>query len=58
MSSSDLFELLRDNRAALLVCEAIGWLHMAGKACPYFLQKQAFDAAKAATTWEEVKWPT
>jgi hypothetical protein len=58
MSASDLFKLLRDNRAALLVCEAIGWLHMAGKACPYFLQKEAFDAAKAATKWEEVKWPT
>lgn len=58
MSASDLFKLLRDNRAALLVCEAIGWLHMARKACPDFLQKEAFDAAKAATTWEEVKWPT
>lgn len=58
MSASDLFKLLRDNRAALLVCEAIGWLHMARKACPDFLQKEASDGAKAATTWDELEWPT
>jgi CRISPR-associated Csx11 family protein len=56
MSASDPFKRLRDNRAALLVCEAIGWLHMAGKAHPEFVKQQASDAAKGATTWDELKW--
>lgn len=47
MSASDLLKLLRDNRAALLVCEAIGWLHMAGKAHPDFVRQQALDAKDA-----------
>ncbi len=47
MSASDPFKLLRDSRAALLVCEAIGWLHMAGKAHPDFVRQQALDAKDA-----------
>src|SRR5690606_34653093 len=58
MSASDLFKLLRENRAALLVCEAIGWLHMAGKAPSEFVKQQASDAGKGATTWDELKWAT
>lgn len=52
MSASDLFKLLRDNRAALLVCEAIGWLHMAGKAHPRFLRCHAKDASDDAKPWD------
>src|SRR5690606_5067705 len=52
MSASDLFKLLRDNRAALLVCEAIGWLHMAGKAHPRFLRRHAKDASDDAKPWD------
>src|SRR5690606_36142158 len=58
MSSSDPFKLLRDNRAALLVCEAIGWLHMAGKAHPDFVRQRASDATNGGTTWDELKWAT
>jgi hypothetical protein len=56
MSASDPFKALRDNRAALLACEAIGWLHMAGKAHPDFVQQQASDAMGGGTTWDELKW--
>ncbi|GIW42720.1 MAG: hypothetical protein KatS3mg077_0002 [Candidatus Binatia bacterium] len=37
-TSSDGFETLRAHRPLLLACEAIGWLHMAGKAHPDFLR--------------------
>ena len=56
MSTSDPFKPLRDHRAALLACETIGWLHMAGKAHPDFVQQQASDAMKGGTTWDELKW--
>jgi hypothetical protein len=39
MSASDPFKSLRDHRVALLACEAIGWLHMAGKAHPDFVRQ-------------------
>ncbi len=40
MSSSDkTFQTLRNHRPLLLACEAIGWLHMAGKAKADFLRK-------------------
>ncbi|HVZ31053.1 MAG TPA: hypothetical protein VG963_01425, partial [Polyangiaceae bacterium] len=58
MSASDPFKPLRDHRAVLLACEAIGWLHMAGKAHLDFAKQQASDAAKGATTWDELKWAT
>lgn len=58
MSASDPFKALRDNRAALLACEAIGWLHMAGKAHPDFVKQQASDAVKGATTWNQMSWAT
>src|SRR5690606_5427377 len=52
MSASDPFKLLRDSRAALLACEAIGWLHMAGKAHPEFLRSHAKDASDGAKKWK------
>jgi CRISPR-associated Csx11 family protein len=56
MNASDPFKTLRDSRAALLACEAIGWLHMAGKAHPNFVKQQASDATKGGTTCDELKW--
>jgi hypothetical protein len=58
MSASDLLQLLRDQRGALLACEAIGWLHMSGKAHPDFLRQQASDATASTLTWDELKWAT
>lgn len=40
LTSEDLVTLLRKHRAVLLACEAIGWLHMTGKAHPDFLRHQ------------------
>jgi hypothetical protein len=56
MSASDPFKSLRDHRAALLVCEAIGWLHMAGKAHPDFVRQRASDPTSGGTSWDELKW--
>ena len=40
MPNSDIsLSQLSDHRAVLLACEAIGWLHMAGKAHPDFLRQ-------------------
>src|SRR5690606_9257416 len=49
-------QTLRDNRAVLLACEAIGWVHMAGKAHPEFLrghggQSNGYDFKKWASSW-------
>lgn len=38
MSTTDPLQTLRDHRATLLACEAMGWFHMAGKAHPDFLR--------------------
>lgn len=56
MSAPDPLQPLRDQRAALLTCEAVGWLHMAGKAHPDFLRQQASDATSGGTTWNELTW--
>lgn len=56
MSATDPLQPLRDNRAALLACEAIGWLHMAGKAHPDFVRQQASDAPKGGATWKDLTW--
>lgn len=58
MSANDPLQLLRDNRAALLACEAIGWLHMAGKAHPDFVRQQALGATSGVQTWVELAWAT
>lgn len=55
MSANDPFQPLRDNRAALLSCEAIGWLHMAGKAHPAFVRRHAKDGDAAAKAWSYEK---
>lgn len=58
MSASDPIQLLRGSRAALLACEVIGWLHMAGKAHPQFVRQQARDAVvnDPSSDWPELKW--
>lgn len=56
MSLLDPLQTLRDNRAALLTCEAIGWLHMAGKAHPDFVKQQAHDYKKTDKRWDELTW--
>ncbi len=56
MSANDPLQPLRDQRAALLACEAIGWLHMAGKAHPDFVRQQASNATSGGTTWNELTW--
>lgn len=56
MSVTDPLKPLRDNRAALLACEAIGWLHMAGKGHHDFVRQQASDAPKGGTTWKDLTW--
>jgi hypothetical protein len=37
-NSAQMFQVLRQHRPLLLACEAIGWLHMTGKAHPDFLR--------------------
>jgi CRISPR-associated Csx11 family protein len=37
-SGADMAKVLQEHRSLLLGCEAIGWLHMAGKAHPDFLR--------------------
>ncbi len=56
MSANDPLKPLREDRAALLACEAIGWLHMAGKAHPDFVKQEASDATSGSTTSYELKW--
>ena len=58
MSANDPFKPLRDHRAALLACEAIGWLHMAGKAHPDFVGQKASEPNSGGTIWDELKWAT
>ena len=38
MTNVEAWDRLREHRPLLLACEAIGWLHMAGKARIKFLQ--------------------
>lgn len=49
---SELFERLQEHRLLLLACEAIGWLHMTGKAKVEFLKKHA----GAQIEYDEKKW--
>jgi CRISPR-associated Csx11 family protein len=55
MSISDgmkMMETLRGRRSLLLACEAIGWLHMAGKAHPDFLRHHG----GAGVSYEPKDW--
>jgi len=38
-NGAQMLQTLRDHRPLLLACEAIGWLHMTGKAHPDFLRR-------------------
>jgi CRISPR-associated Csx11 family protein len=48
----DLASALRAHRAVLLGCEAIGWLHMTGKAHPDFLRHHG----GAGISYDEKRW--
>jgi len=55
MSASDgkqMMEKLHGHRSLLLACEAIGWLHMAGKAHPDFLRHHG----GAGVSYEPKNW--
>jgi CRISPR-associated Csx11 family protein len=52
MSNCDAPKKLREFRPMLLACEAIGWLHMAGKAKDLFLQKHG----GASINYEYKEW--
>lgn len=56
MSESDSLKRLRDHREQLLTCEAIGWLHMAGKAHPDFLRQNASGGASTGKLWDVKTW--
>lgn len=47
-----MIEELRRHRPLLLACEAIGWLHMAGKAHPDFLRRHG----AAGVSYDEKGW--
>jgi hypothetical protein len=47
-----MFDQLRRHRPLLLACEAIGWLHMAGKAHPDFLRRHG----SAGVSYNEKGW--
>ncbi len=51
-TAEDMLESLRAYRALLLACEAIGWLHMAGKAHPDFLRRHS----SAGVSYKEKDW--
>ncbi len=52
MSNFDPAEKLRQHRPLLLACEAIGWLHMAGKARLKFLRKHG----GVKEDYDDLKW--
>lgn len=52
MSTFDPAEKLRQHRPVLLACEAIGWLHMAGKARMEFLRYHGGDNVQ----YDDLKW--
>lgn len=52
MSTFGPAETLRQHRPVLLACEAIGWLHMAGKARMEFLRKHGGDKVQ----YDDSKW--
>ncbi|GIW72673.1 MAG: hypothetical protein KatS3mg102_2215 [Planctomycetota bacterium] len=52
MSGAEMLEKLRTHRPLLLACEAIGWLHMTGKAHPDFLRSKG----GAGVSYNEKAW--
>lgn len=53
MNQDTSLEVLRCYRPLLLACEAIGWLHMTGKANIQFLQKHGGDSQ---IQYDDLKW--
>jgi len=51
-TGEEMFQELRKHRPLLLACEAIGWLHMAGKAHPNFLRRHG----SAGVSYDEKRW--
>lgn len=51
-SGADMAKVLREHRRLLLACEAIGWLHMAGKAHQDFLRKHG----GVGVAYDEDRW--
>lgn len=51
-NGAQMLQTLRDHRPLLLACEAIGWLHMAGKAHPYFLRHHG----RAGVDYDDRAW--
>ncbi len=51
-----MLQVLRDHRPVLLACEAIGWLHMLGKAHQGFLAGQASDTDSNGRSWKDLEW--
>lgn len=51
-SGEQMMQRLRDHRALMLASEAIGWLHMAGKAHPDFLRRHG----SAGVSYNEKDW--
>ncbi|GIU92127.1 MAG: CRISPR-associated protein Csx11 [Acidimicrobiia bacterium] len=51
-SGADMAKVLREHRPLLLGCEAIGWLHMAGKAHPDFLRSHG----GTGVSYDEKQW--
>ncbi|MCL2724006.1 MAG: hypothetical protein FWD69_06165 [Polyangiaceae bacterium] len=47
MTTKDPLQSLSEHRTQLLTCEAIGWLHMAGKAHPDFVRTQVVSSEAA-----------
>lgn len=49
---TQMLQTLRDHRPLLLACEAIGWLHMTGKAHPDFLRRHG----GAGVRYDDLCW--
>lgn len=57
MSHPNLIQTLREYRPLLLACEAIGWLHMAGKAKVDFLRSHGGQGDYDYKRWYEQETP-
>ena len=56
MTNVKAWDRLREHRPLLLACEAIGWLHMAGKARINFLQMHGGQHSDYKYKYEYEKW--
>jgi CRISPR-associated Csx11 family protein len=51
-NGAQMLQILRNHRPLLLACEAIGWLHMTGKAHPDFLRCWG----RAGVQYDDLRW--